>query len=61
MASGDPANNLTIANTITGSYGLLIAIRWWTIGMVFAVTYFVVLYRMFRGKLTTEAGDSHGY
>ena len=61
MASGDPANNLTIANTITGSYGLQIAIRWWTIGMVFAIAYFVVLYRMFRGKLTTEGGDSHGY
>ncbi len=61
MASGDPANNLTIANTITGSYGLQIAIRWWTVGMVFAIAYFVVLYRMFRGKLTTEGGDSHGY
>ena len=61
MASGDAANNLTIANTVTGSYAMLIAIRWWSVGIIFAIAYFVFLYRMFRGKVTTAAGDSHGY
>jgi cytochrome d ubiquinol oxidase subunit II len=61
MASGDAANNLTIANTVTGSYGMQIAIRWWTVGMILAIAYFVALYRMFRGKVSTAAEDSHGY
>jgi cytochrome bd ubiquinol oxidase subunit II len=42
MASGDAANNLTIANTVTGSYGMQIAIRWLTFGIIIAISVFRV-------------------
>jgi len=27
---------------------------WWSIGMVFAAVYFIVIYRLFRGKVRVE-------
>src|SRR5262245_39456478 len=37
-------------------YVLMIGARWWTLGIILALSYFVDLYRSFRGKiqLTTE-------
>jgi cytochrome bd ubiquinol oxidase subunit II len=52
----DPQYNLTIANSITSSYALQVGLRWWTLGIVIALGYFVFLYRMFRGKVTLEDG-----
>src|SRR5512147_1781592 len=37
MASGDHANNLTIYNTATGSYGMKVGFVWWTIGIIIAI------------------------
>ncbi len=54
----DPQYNLTIANSITDSYALKVGLRWWTLGIVIALGYFVFLYRMFRGKVSVE---SSGY
>jgi cytochrome bd ubiquinol oxidase subunit II len=56
----DPQYNLTIANSITSSYALQVGLRWWTVGMVIALGYFVFLYRMFRGKVTLEDGGGYG-
>jgi cytochrome d ubiquinol oxidase subunit II len=47
----DPRYNLTIQNSVTSSYALVIGLRWWIVGMVLAVGYFVFIYRMFRGKV----------
>jgi cytochrome d ubiquinol oxidase subunit II len=55
----DPQYNLTIANSITASYALQIGLRWWTLGIVIALGYFVFLYRMFRGKVILD--DNSGY
>jgi cytochrome bd ubiquinol oxidase subunit II len=54
-ARNDPANSLTIYNTASGSHGLTYGLVWWGIGMALAVTYFVIVYRMFRGKVTADA------
>jgi len=51
-SSNDPANSLTIRNAAAGAGSLSAGIGWWTAGMLVAVGYFVVVYRMFRGKVT---------
>ena len=50
-ASTDPAYSLTIQNSAAGHHGLVVGVIWWLIGMVFALAYFVFIYRMFRGKV----------
>ena len=50
----DPANSLTIYNASASQYGLTVGLVWWSIGMVLAVVYFVVIYRLFRGKVSLE-------
>jgi cytochrome d ubiquinol oxidase subunit II len=60
-ASTDPAYNLTIHNTATGAYGMRVGLVWWSVGMVFALGYFVFVYRMFRGKVRLDEGGEHGY
>jgi cytochrome d ubiquinol oxidase subunit II len=56
----DSQYNLTIANSITSSYALQVGLRWWIIGIVIALAYFVFLYRMFRGKVTLENEGGYG-
>jgi len=53
-ASTDPALNLTIYNTATGQHGLTVGLTWWVLGMVLALGYFTLLFRMFRGKVRLE-------
>jgi cytochrome d ubiquinol oxidase subunit II len=60
-ASTDPAYSLTIENTKTGAHGMQVGLVWWSIGMIFAIGYFVFLFRMFRGKVNLEEGGEHGY
>ena len=50
----DLANSLTIQNASSSEYSQAVALVWWTIGMVFAAIYFVVIYRLFRGKVSLE-------
>lgn len=57
LASGDPANNLTIYNTATSSYGMKVGLVWWSIGIVIAIAYFVVLFKMFKGKVGVGEGE----
>jgi cytochrome d ubiquinol oxidase subunit II len=59
-SSGDPSHDITIARALSGPYTLQVGLIWWTVGMVLAVTYFVVVYRMFRGKVSLE-GDGYGH
>jgi cytochrome d ubiquinol oxidase subunit II len=54
-SSGDAENSLTIRNASAGAASLSAGIGWWSIGMLVAVGYFVVVYRMFRGKVTPDA------
>ena len=50
-ASGDPEYSLTIQNAAAGPTSLSIGLIWWTVGMIIAVGYFVLVYTMFKGKV----------
>src|SRR5262249_42216185 len=56
----DPAHSLTAANSAAGSYGLQVALGWWTVGIALAVAYFANLYRSTRGKVDVHA-EGHDY
>jgi cytochrome d ubiquinol oxidase subunit II len=56
----DPQYSLTVQNSITASYALQVGLRWWIVGMVIALGYFVCLYRMFRGKVALENDGGYG-
>jgi cytochrome d ubiquinol oxidase subunit II len=49
-----PANSLTIYNASASQYGMAVGLVWWSIGMVLAAVYFIVIYRLFRGKVSLE-------
>jgi cytochrome bd ubiquinol oxidase subunit II len=53
-ASTDPAFSLTIYNTAAGHHGLAVGFAWWTLGTILALSYFVYIYRMFKGKVRLE-------
>jgi cytochrome d ubiquinol oxidase subunit II len=48
----NPANSLTISNASGSLYGQTVGLVWWLIGMVLAVIYFVLTYRLFWGKIS---------
>ena len=50
----EPENSLTIYNASGSAYGLTVGLAWWSIGMVLAAIYFVLIYRLFRGKVSLE-------
>jgi cytochrome d ubiquinol oxidase subunit II len=54
----EPENSLTVHNASGSTYGLTVGLIWWTIGMVLAAIYFVLIYRLFRGKVKL---DDEGY
>jgi cytochrome d ubiquinol oxidase subunit II len=58
-SSGDPAYSLTVYNSQAGSYSMNVGLVWWLLGMTLAVLYFVMVYRLFRGKVAL--GDEGGY
>jgi len=59
-ASTSDAYSLTIYNTAAGEYSLRYGVYWWSAGILVAIGYFVLVYRMFRGKVRMDA-DEHGY
>ncbi len=58
-ASGNPAYSLTVHNTAAGLYSLRLGLAWWVPGMAIAIAYFVLVYRVFRGKVRLDG--SGGY
>ena len=58
-SSGDPARDITIARAITGPHSLHVGLVWWSLGMAIALAYFITSYRLFRGKVSAEAGYGH--
>jgi cytochrome d ubiquinol oxidase subunit II len=53
----DPSHTLTVANAAGPTYGLVVGLVWWTVGMLLAAVYFVLIYRLFRGKVRPVEGD----
>jgi cytochrome d ubiquinol oxidase subunit II len=59
LPATDPAQSLTIWNSVTSDYGMRVALAWWIPGIILVAAYFVFTYRSFRGKASSE--DGHGY
>lgn len=55
-ASTGPANSITIQNAAASPQSLSVGLTWWSVGMAIAIGYFVLVYRMFRGKVRPHAG-----
>jgi cytochrome d ubiquinol oxidase subunit II len=58
-SSGDPARDITIYSAATSEYTLRVGLIWWALGLGLAFGYFVLVYRMFRGKVRPEEGNGH--
>jgi cytochrome d ubiquinol oxidase subunit II len=48
--------DITIEKALSGPYTLHVGLIWWSLGMLLAGAYFVVVYRMFRGKVSLGDG-----
>jgi cytochrome d ubiquinol oxidase subunit II len=59
-SSNDARRNITIQNALSGPHTLHVGLLWWGFGMMLAAVYFVVIYRMFRGKVSL-AGGGYGH
>jgi cytochrome d ubiquinol oxidase subunit II len=55
-SSNDPSRDITIPKALSGPHTLRVGLAWWAFGMILAVTYFVIVYRMFRGKVSLDGG-----
>jgi cytochrome d ubiquinol oxidase subunit II len=58
-ASGDPALSITIANAAAGPHALAVGLIWWSAGTLLAIAYVVLVYRLFRGKVSGASGSVH--
>jgi cytochrome bd ubiquinol oxidase subunit II len=56
-SSDDSGLDITISKALAGPYALRVGLWWWGFGMCLAVIYFVVVYRMFRGKITATSNE----
>ncbi len=56
--TGD-ANTITPFNAAAGPRSLVVDLYWWIPGMLIAIAYFVLVYRMFAGKVTAEDYFGH--
>jgi cytochrome bd ubiquinol oxidase subunit II len=59
-SSNDPAMDITIAKALSGPHTLHVGLIWWIFGMLLAVLYFVIVYRMFRGKVSPST-EGYGH
>jgi cytochrome d ubiquinol oxidase subunit II len=48
---------MAISKAAAGPYALRVGLLWWAFGMCLALIYFVVVYRMFRGKITVTSSE----
>jgi len=53
-ATTDPALSLTIYNSAAPRYGLAGGLAWWSIGIILALAYNVIVYSYHRGKVRVD-------
>jgi len=58
-ATTGAAYSLTIQNAAAGPRSLVVGLYWWIPGMLIAIAYFVLVYRMFSGKVTAQGSYGH--
>lgn len=57
-SSKDPSMDITLTKALSSPHALHVGLIWWAFGMMLALLYFVIVYRMFRGKVSA---GSEGY
>jgi cytochrome d ubiquinol oxidase subunit II len=57
---GASGRDITIALALAGPHTLHVGLVWWSIGMLLATMYFVIIHWLFRGKVAQHA-DGHGH
>jgi cytochrome d ubiquinol oxidase subunit II len=57
---GTDGRDITIALALAGSHTLHVGLVWWTLGILLATMYFVVIHWLFRGKVARQA-DGYGH
>jgi cytochrome bd ubiquinol oxidase subunit II len=55
----NPGNSLTIQNASASQYGQTVGLVWWIIGMLLAIVYFVLTYRLFWGKISVSSLEGY--
>jgi cytochrome d ubiquinol oxidase subunit II len=60
LPSQNQAYSLTISNAKAGAYGLQIGLIWWLFGIFLTAGYFILVYRLFGGKVAS-GGEAHGH
>lgn len=61
LPSTNPAvPSMTISAAIAGPHGVRVGLVWWTAGTLLAVMYFIIVYWLFRGKVSQNAA-SYGH
>jgi len=58
-ASTGQQYSLTIYNAATRAHGMAIGFVWWTLGMILPLGYFVLIYRVFRGRMHLGEGAEY--
>ncbi|MHB1022156.1 MAG: cytochrome d ubiquinol oxidase subunit II, partial [Acidobacteriaceae bacterium] len=58
-AVGSAGPGITVSEALSGPHTLHVGLIWWGFGMLLAVLYFVVVYKMFRGKVTLDSDYGH--
>jgi cytochrome bd ubiquinol oxidase subunit II len=51
--------DITIQNALSGPHTLQVGLMWWAFGICLAAIYFIVVYRMFKGKVSLGSGYGH--
>jgi hypothetical protein len=51
-----PQYDITVEKALSGPHTLRVGLAWWAFGMCMAFTNFVIVSRMFRGKVSLESG-----
>jgi cytochrome d ubiquinol oxidase subunit II len=59
-SSSDPALAITVRTAANDAHGLATALSWWLVGFPLAIVYFVVVFRLHRGRLPLAA-EGEGY
>jgi hypothetical protein len=55
-----PQNSLTAYSAASSTNGLSLAAVWWPIAFILAVTYFIFISRLYKGKVSVRL-DNQGY
>jgi len=57
---GTEGRNITVDVALAGPHTLKVGLVWWSLGILLAIFYFVVVYWLFRGKVSTDA-EGYGH